>query len=151
MRRFLLLLILGISGFALAEPSKEEKQGFQEMDRALEDGLFDLVIQRSEAFVKKFPNSELKSDVRWLQVRAHYYLGQYDAAASELKASHKQVSERYRSDYLLLQGEVANLREEWAIAEARYREYLEDYPKSKLRDQAQLGLGLSLLRQKKRG
>jgi tetratricopeptide (TPR) repeat protein len=146
---FLILWVLTSVPLLLAEPSKEERQAFQETSRALEDGLFDLTIQRADAFHKKFPQSELKSDERWLKAKAHYFLGQYDQAAQELKTPFKQISEKGRLDYLLLQAEVASLKEDWPQAEARYREFLAEYPKANEIDKAQLGLGLSLLRQKK--
>ncbi|MES2309840.1 MAG: tetratricopeptide repeat protein, partial [Verrucomicrobiota bacterium] len=110
---------------------------------------FDLTIQRAETFLKKFPQSDLKSDERWLKAKAHYFLGQYDLASQELKTPFKQISEKNRIEYLLLQAEVASLKEDWAQSEARYREFLAEYPKASEIDKAQLGLGLSLLREKK--
>ncbi len=138
-------LVLGNAG----EPTKEERQAFQETFRSLEDGLFDLTIQRSERFLKKFPQSDLKPDIQWLKAKSHYFLGQYEWAQQELKAPYKQISENNRQEYLLFQAELEGLREDWAQSELKFREFLAEYPKSTEVDKARLGLGLTLLRQKK--
>ncbi len=151
MIRFWLMIFIGstvLLGLA-AEPSKEERQASQECSRSLEDGLFDLTIQRAERYLKKFPQSELKPEIQWLKAKAHYFLGQYELAQQELKTPYKQVAENNRQDYLLLQAELDALREDWSQAEIKYREFLAEFPKSTEIEKGQLGLGLTLLRLKK--
>ena len=146
---FTILLAFELTFVSSAEPTKDERQGILEVSRSLEDGLFDLTIQRADAFIKKFPQSEFKTDVLWSKAKAHYFLGQYEVTAQEIKSSYKQIPEKTRSEYLLFQADVDSLRGEWVQAEAKYREFFLEYPKSSDIEKAQLGLGLSLLRLKK--
>lgn len=122
---------------------------FQSSQQAMEDGLFDLCLQRVEGLLKKYPQTELKAEAKFLQAKSYFYLGQYEAAQGLLKAPAKQTAEKIRSEYLLLQSETAMAREDWANAENRYRELLSEFPKEKMVQQAQLGLAMSLIKQQK--
>jgi len=127
--------------------SADENRALKDLQTLFDEGLFEKTDAGAKAFLQRFPASPLKSDVRFLQGKALYFLGEYAPALAAFNVPAKELPDPLAASFLFWQGETESGLEKWTEAEKAYRDALSQAGDSPLAPQAQLGLAWALFKE----
>lgn len=134
-----------------ADTSFFERRNFAFAKRAFQDSLYDVAKIKLEKFLKKYPESDLETEARWLLGQSQFFLGEFDPA---LKQFRKKPTKKVESDFSLFpgflywEGLCLAATERLPEAESVFRQFLKEFPEHELTTEVQVALSKVLFRKK---
>lgn len=134
----MLLLVSGRTGQALAD-SKEE---YLLIERSFQDALYDLTINQSEQFIKKYPEVPELGNALLYQGKALSQMGKYKQAVSIFSDIPKKVFPiSVKEQAVYWEAETYFKMNEYEIAADKFTKFYRDYPSSELAPMASFSVG----------
>ena len=141
---YLLYFLLILITLGAAQFSKIEKQDYLTARGMFDDGYYEMAASQFDNFLKKYPQSSLAGEVRFLRAESYFNLGQYPTA---IKMYGDYLS-RYpggnlAAEALLRQGQSYYQNRQFTRAIRQIRKFLATYPGHKKAAEAFFWLGES--------
>jgi len=134
-----------------AETSFFERRYMSIAQQSFQDSLYDVSEHKFEGFLAKYPNSDFKTEARWLLGQSYYFQGKYTQALEIFKAAPAKADDPFRPGYQFWEAECLAALLRWPEAVGRYQAFLKNFPKDPLLEDARIGLAAALHRTQKTG
>jgi len=129
-----------------AETTFFERRFMSIAQQSFQDSLYDVSEHKFEGFLAKYPNSDFKTEARWLLGQSYYFQGKYTQALDIFKAAPSKADDPFRPGYQFWEAESLAALLRWPEAVDRYQTFLKNYPKDPLVEDARIGLAAALHR-----
>jgi TolA-binding protein len=145
-----MLLALGTTPPMLsAETTFFERRSMSLAQQSFQNSLYDISEDKLVGFLAKYPNSDFKTEARWLLGQSYFFQGKYSKALEIFKTPPKSGEEKFRSGYVFWEAETLAALTRWSEAVERYQYFLKTHPLDPLADDARIGLAAAFHRTQK--
>jgi tetratricopeptide (TPR) repeat protein len=145
-----MLLALGTTPRTLsAETTFFERRSMSLAQQSFQNSLYDISEDKLVGFLAKYPNSDFKTEARWLLGQSYFFQGKFSEALEIFKSPPKSGEEKFRSGYVFWEAETLAALTRWSEAVERYQYFLKTHPQDPLADDARIGLAAAFHRTQK--
>ncbi|MDX6765521.1 MAG: tetratricopeptide repeat protein [Candidatus Methylacidiphilales bacterium] len=132
-----------------AESSFFERRAMSLAQQTFQDNLYDAAEDRLTKFLAKYPDSDFKTEARWLLGQAYFFQGKLPQALEIFKTPPTKGDDKFRTGYLYWEAQTLAAQERWAEAAERHQTFLKNHPEDPLADDVRIGLAAALHRLEK--